>query len=251
MRGEDPLGGAPVEALVQRGHHPVELGEQFLRHVDLAVRPDVRLDAFQHAERLQALVHLVDLPPLRLHPPLAEVVRVVGEREEAVAEVAGGPRHLLDRRPSVRRPVGVTVELAHEIPELHELREAAVARGAELARVLAQLRRDRLVAQEAVQAVLVGEPVDLARLDHGDAVLGDGEAASLCLLAERDVVVLRAREVLEQAAVVLRRHDAQVDAESLLRDDRRLRVAARGDLEHPGQGDEVGDERGRDRSPWR
>ena len=56
-------------------------------------------------------------------------------------------------------------------------------------------------------------------------------------------MVLRAGEVLEQTAEVLRRHDPQVDPEPLLRDDGRLRVALRGDLEHPRQADEVVDQR--------
>ena len=122
---------------------------------------------------------------------------------------------------------------------------AAVARGPELAAVLAQLGRDERVAEEAVELVLGREAVHLARLDHGDAVLRDGQPAALRVLAQRDVVVLRAREVLEQAAVVLGRHDAQVEPEPLLRHDGRLRVAVGGDLEHPRQLDEVREQRGR------
>ena len=126
---------------------------------------------------------------------------------------------------------------------LDQRRQIAVPGSLELAGVLAQLGRDRLVAEEAVELLLVREPVHLAGLDHRDAVLGDRQAAALGLLAERDVVILRSREVLEQAAVVLGRHDTQVEPHPLLRHDGRLRVAPGCDLEHPGQRDEVRDQR--------
>ncbi len=49
-RGEDPLGGASIERGVQRGDDPVELRQYLVRHVDLAVGADVRLDAAQDPE---------------------------------------------------------------------------------------------------------------------------------------------------------------------------------------------------------
>jgi hypothetical protein len=52
-------------------------------------------------------------------------------------------------------------------------------------------------------------------------------------------VVLRAGEVLEEVAERLRRHDAQVEAEAVARDDRRLRVALRRDVDDPLQAREV------------
>ena len=85
--------------------------------------------------------------------------------------------------------------------ELDELRQRAVARRLELAAVLAQLRRDPRVAEERVDLLLGRERVHLAGLDLGDPVLGDREAAPHGRLAQRDVVVLRAGEVLEQVAV--------------------------------------------------
>ena len=53
---------------------------------------------------------------------------------------------------------------------------------------------------------------DLARRGVLDAVLRDRELAADGLLAQRDVVLLRAGEVVEQVAVRLRRDDAQVEA---------------------------------------
>ena len=83
----------------------------------------------------------------------------------------------------------------------------------------------------------------LAGLDDGDRVLGDRVAATHRVLAQRDVVVLRAGEVLQQVAVALRRHDAQVEAQPVVRDDRRLGRALGGDVDHPAKRAEVVDER--------
>ena len=131
------------------------------------------------------------------------------------------------------------MHLAPEIAELDEAGKLARARRLELAAVLPQLGRDERVAEKRIEGLLVPKRVHLARLDHRDAVLGDREPAALRVLAHRDVVLLRAGEVLEQAPVALRGDDPQVEAQSLLRDHGRLRLAARHDLEHPGQPDEM------------
>ena len=51
--------------------------------------------------------------------------------------------------------------------------------------------------------------------------------------------------MLEQVAVALRRHDAQVEAVAVVRDDRRLRRPLRGDVDDPAELREVVDQRGR------
>ena len=56
--------------------------------------------------------------------------------------------------------------------------------------------------------------VDLAALDVGDPVLGDREPHRHRALAQLDVVLLRAGEVLQQVAELLGRDDPQVDARS-------------------------------------
>ena len=81
-----------------------------------------------------------------------------------------------------------------------------------------------------IELLLVGSGELLAGLGGRDGVLGDGEPAPNSVLAQRDVVILRAREVLEQVAVRLRRHDAQVEPEALVGDHGRLRVALRDDV---------------------
>ena len=137
------------------------------------------------------------------------------------------------------------MQVAADVAQLDELRQLAAPRRLQLARVLAQLGRDRLVAEELVDGVLVGALEDVARLDVRDAVLRDREPAPHRVLAHRDVVVLRAREVLEEVAERLGRDDAQVEAEAVARDDRRLRVAVRGDVDDPAQLGEVARQLGR------
>ena len=117
--------------------------------------------------------------------------------------------------------------------------------GVELAEVLAELGRDVLVAEELVELGLVARREDLARLDGLDAVLGDREPLLHGGFAQRDVVVLRAGEVLEQVPERLGRDHAQVEAQAVVRDDRRLRVSVRGDLRDPLERDEVVDQRAR------
>ena len=137
------------------------------------------------------------------------------------------------------------MHLAAQVAELDELRQLALARGADLVRSLAQLGRDGRVAEELVQLVLARVRHDLAALDVRDPVLRDREPAALSVLAQRDVVVLRAREVLEHVAVALRRNDPEVEAETVVTDDRRLRVTARRDLRDPVPVAERGDQRRR------
>ena len=137
------------------------------------------------------------------------------------------------------------VQVAAQVAQLDELRQLAVPRRLELAAVLAQLRRDEVVAEEAVQLLLGARGERLAGLGVLHAVLGDGELAPHGGLAQRDVVVLRAGEVLEQVAVALGRHDAQVEAVAVVRDDRRLRRPLRRDVHDPAQLREVVDQRGR------
>ena len=83
------------------------------------------------------------------------------------------------------------------------------------------------VAEERVHLVLLRHPVDDAALDVGHAPLRDRQAARDGLLAHRDVVGLRAGEVLQQVPVRRRRHDTEVDRDTVVRDDRGLRIAAR------------------------
>ena len=162
--------------------------------------------------------------------------------EELVAAVDRGAGHLLDGVVPIRRPRRVRVEVTLELALLDEPGQRSGASGLELARVLAKLGRDELVAEVGVERLLVAVRDDLARLDDGDAVLRDREAAPLRLLSHRDVVILRAGEVLKEVAEALRRDDAKVDPNAKVRDHGRLRPSLRDDFEHPRQAHEMLDQ---------
>ena len=99
----------------------------------------------------------------------------------------------------------MAVQVAAQVAELDQLRELAGRRRGDLAVALAQLRLDVVEAEPRVDLVLGRVAVDLAALGLGDPVLGDREPALDCALAQLDVVLGRAGEVLEQVAVCLRR----------------------------------------------
>src|SRR5579859_4329501 len=236
---EHPLGRPRVGCVVHRRDDPVEQREILLRDVDLAVRADVRLDTGEDRELREPPAQRLDLLELRLEPALAQVVRVVGDGVVLVAARNRAFEHLLERALAVGRPVRVRVEVAADVAQLDELRQLTLPRRLELARVLTQLRRDRLVAEELVDRVLVGAAKDIPGLDVRDAVLRDREPTPHGVLAHRDVVVLRPGEVLEEIAERLGRNDAQVEAVAVARDDGRLRVALRRDVDDPAQAREA------------
>jgi hypothetical protein len=83
----------------------------------------------------------------------------------------------------------------------------------------------------------------LPRLDDRDRVLGHGEAVLHCTLSQRDVVISRTGEVLQEVSVRLRRDDAEVEAQALVRQDGGLRRPLGNDLDHPLEVREVVDQR--------
>jgi hypothetical protein len=137
-RGQHPLGhrrSRHPQLRVHAGHHQVELGQQLVLLVQRAVLEDVDLDPGEDPERRQLLVEQRDLDQLGPQPVRGQPVgdrepgRVVGEHEVRVAEVAGGDRHLPDRRPAVRPGrVGVAVT-AQRVPQRHPGRGRRVQPG--------------------------------------------------------------------------------------------------------------------------
>ena len=103
------------------------------------------------------------------------------------------------------------VQITPQVGQLDELWQRSVAGSGELAAILAQLRRDPVVPEKAVDVLLARKMVLLAGLDLGDRVLRYRVAAPDRVLAQCDVVVLRAGEVLEQVAVALRGYDPKVE----------------------------------------
>ena len=77
--------GLAVERRVERRHDPVELGEHLVVDVERPVGPDVRpRSRGGRGTASAARSTCFDLLPLRLQPAVAEVVRVVGDAEEPV-----------------------------------------------------------------------------------------------------------------------------------------------------------------------
>jgi hypothetical protein len=149
---------------VQARHDPVELGEQLLGQVERAVRQDVHLDPRQEPQAvllLQRGVQLADARHLRAQPLGVQAQRaragVVGDGEVAQAQ----PLRLLDQlgqgRARVGRVLGVHVEVAAQVALLDQLRQPALLGGLELARPLAQLRRDPRQPHGA-EDLLLGRP---------------------------------------------------------------------------------------------
>ncbi len=166
---------------------------------------------------------------------------VVADRVVVVAALPRPGDHRLERVLAVR-PGRVGVEVAAQVAERDEVGQLAGACGGKLAAVLPQLGRDPRVPQELVDLLLGREAVLLAGLDDRHGVLGDREPAPNRLLAQRDVVVLGAGEMLEQVSVARRLDDAEVEPQPVVRDDRRLRRPLRCHVDDPVQGAEVVDE---------
>ena len=213
--------------------YPVAARERLVVHVERAVGSDVHLDALHQPEAAEPFLKRIDLAVLRLEPPVAKVVRVVCDGQERVAAPLRLLCHLLDRVLAVRRPRRVAMEVPAQVAELDQRRQRPFARRLQLTEVLAQLRWDVLVAEKAIELFLAAGLEDLAGLDLLDAVLGDREPTPDRVLTQRDVVVLRAGEVLEEISVQTGRDDAEVEAQPVVRDHRRLRLAPGSDLLDP------------------
>src|SRR5215475_9384565 len=102
---------------------------------------------------------------------------------------------------------------------------SALARRLDLAGVLAQFRRDPRQVHRAKDRLLGLPGHPLLAQEH--AVLVELQAARLRELADRDVVRLRAGEVVERRAEALRGNDPDVDLQSALEHHRGPRGAGR------------------------
>ena len=107
----------------------------------------------------------------------------------------------------------MAMQVTLEVGELDQLRQRAIRRRLQLAAVLAQLRLDVFQPQQGVHLGLGLAAMRLARGVVEDAVLGDVNPLSCRRVAQRHVVLLGAREVLEQVAELIRRDDLQIDLE--------------------------------------
>ena len=198
-----------VEAGVDAGDDDVELGERFVGQVELAFSEDVDFDA---GEDVNAAGHfVVDLADAGSVGESAGIVHAVGHGEifgvvgdgnvAATAEY-GGFGHFADGAGAVRLG-GVHVDVAVEVGEGDELREGVSGGGLEFAAVFAELGRNVVEVEGVVDGFFGFGGDDGVVFEAGEGVLGEGEAALDGALAEGDVVVLGAGEVLKGGAVGL------------------------------------------------
>ncbi len=154
--------------------------------------------------------------------------RVVGDREVFPAAPHGLLGHLLQRLAAVTQR-RVAVQVAAQVAQLDQLRQRAVGGGLELPAALAQLGRDPRVAQPLVDLLLGRALQRRAVLVAQDPVLAHVQPAPDRGLAQLHVVGLRAREVLQDVAELLRRDDPQVHLHARVRDHPRAGLARGGD----------------------
>ncbi len=149
--------------------------------------------------------------------------------------------HRVERIAPVR-PRAVQVEVAAHVVDVDDVRQRAFARRLDLADAEPHLRRDVRHPERRVDVGLraTGDRASVGEVD--DPVLADAQVLAHGELAELDVVLARAREVLQQVAVEMRRQHAQVDLQAAREPDARLRRAFR---EHRFRAVPCG-ERGRD-----
>ena len=110
----------------------------------------------------------------------------------------------------------MAVQVAAQLLDGDELGQAGTALGGglELASVLTQLGRYVGEAEALVDLGLVRAPMGLARRVVEQAVLGDVQAAPHGHVAQGDVVLLGASEVLQQIAELVGGDDLEIDREA-------------------------------------
>ena len=226
--GQGALGGggfalACAHPRVDAGHHEVALGEHFVRIIERTVGENVALGAGQDCHALDPPVGGTDVLEVLELPRDAQPVGdgaalgMVADGDVLVAAPAGGAGHFLD---GVGAVAGhrVHVQVAAEVVEGEQLASGQL--GVELAAVLAQLGRGTGQAEPGVD-VLFACPGQ-----HGlaveQAVLVEPQLLLHRELAQADVVLLGAGEVLQGRPERLRGHHAQVDLQlvSVAGDDR-------------------------------
>jgi hypothetical protein len=181
-----------------------------------------------------------------------EVFGVVGDGDVAETAEQGGFGHLAYGAGAIGL-VGVHVEVAADIGEGDESRERAArwvgkaeCGGFEFAAVFAELGGDVVEVEGVVDGLLCFRSNDLIVFQSEQGVLGEGEAAFDGALAEGDVVVLGAGEVLEGGAVAGAGEEANVDLEVVAEGEGDFVLAAGEEFVDEGEGGDELDGRGDD-----
>ena len=227
--GEDAIGhllDGLIEAGVDAGDDDVELREGAVVEIELAGAEDIDLDAGEDGDAaFHFIIHVADAGGVGEGAGVVhavghgEVLRVVGDGDVAETAGEGGFGHVADGAGSVGLE-GVHVEIAADVVAGDEGGQAAFGfaseaggGGFELAAVLAEFGRDPGEIEGVVDVFFGFGSDDLVVFQAKQGVLGEGEATFDGALAEGDVVVLGAGEVLQGGAVGGAREEADVDLE--------------------------------------
>ena len=135
------------------------------------------------------------------------------------------------------------VDIALDVALLNERGQFVGGGQLDLAAVLAHLRRNAVEAQLGVDLVfgLAGHP--LVALERRQAVLVQRESHAQRALAQRDVVVLAAGEILHGSAEGFRRQQADIYLHAVAQLDADFVLALRQRLQDAGEGEDARDER--------
>ncbi len=167
---------------------------------------------------------------------------MIGDGVVGVAAAGCGGHHVRQRGDAVGQ-AGVGVQVTADLGLGHQVGELAAERCLDLARVLAQRRRYPVHAEPAVDLLLRARHDQLARLDVEQAVLGQPELLPDRNLADPDVVLPGAGEILQGGAPAVGLNHAQVHLKAGSGADRGLGRAGRDDLCRLGQAGEGGHQR--------
>src|SRR2546426_1324007 len=162
-----------LERLMQRRADDIEFVQELSLEVERAIILYLHLDSLQYDERRELLVELVNLLPLPPEPLLREAVRyphrdrVVGHRDEVVAQLHRPLRHALDLLRSVA-PDAVHLDVSLNLIQAHQGGEVPSLRGLDLALVFPELGRDVLKPEPGEDLLLSrpGQPCVRLRLEE-------------------------------------------------------------------------------------
>ena len=205
--------GALVAAVVvKRGEDDVEAGKHLVGKIERAVVEDVHLDAVEHVDAGHLRAHRLDLGALLRHVVDRErarcpgALRVIGNREVRVAELA---RRLHHARGGVApvAPRRMRVQVAPDVGERHQLRQAIAIDDVELVAVFAQLGGNVRQLEAGVDGVL-GRRLD-ARTGAVQPAVAEVVASGPGAGAQRRGVLATAGVPQQRRARILRRREVE------------------------------------------
>ncbi len=237
---EEALGhlvSGELEVAVDGADDPVGATEEVVVHVEGAVFEDVDLDAGEDPDSVDSGVGCGDgvevageaVGSHAVGDP--DVLRVVGDGDEGVAEVPGGFGHLDDGVAPVGLG-GVHVEVAADVVCGEEGGQAVVGGEVELVAAFPELGGDEVEAEGGEEVFLGAGGQDFVGVDSGDPVFADLEAHSFGPGSQGDMMLFAAGEVVECGAKDLGVDGAEVDLDAPAEADGGLGLAG---------GDDVGD----------